>query len=88
MERIWKLEKAVAFILSLTAFIYVGQIISQAGQKISQIGRYQPVSNPGPGGAFIVIDIQTGCISAYSPQENIFYKYDSVHQLFNTKVKE
>lgn len=81
MENKWKLAKAVAFILSLIAFVYVGQIISQNG-------RYQPISSPGPGVAFIVIDTQTGCISAYSPQNDIFYKYDSVNQLFNTKLKE
>ena len=81
MENKWRLAKAVAFILSLTAFVYVGQMISQNG-------RYQPIPNPSAGGLFIVIDTQTGCINAYSPQGDVFYRYYSVNQLFNPKVKE
>lgn len=79
MENKWRLAKAVAFILSLTAFVYVGHMISQNG-------RYQSIPNPSAGGVFIVIDTQTGCISAYSPQGDVFYKYDSVNQLFKEKI--
>jgi hypothetical protein len=78
MERKWKLAKAVAFILSLIAFVYVGQIISQNG-------RYQP--NPNSGGAFSVIDTQTGRIYIYDPQADTFYKYDSENQTFKKQLK-
>lgn len=81
MERIWRLAKVIAFILSLTAFVYVGYITSQNG-------RYKPIPNRSAGGQFIVIDTQTGCINAYNLQGDVFYKYDSVNQLFHPKVKE
>ncbi len=81
MENKWRLAKAVAFILSLTAFVYVGYITSQNG-------RYQPIPDSEAGGQFIIIDTQTGCINAYSPQDDVFYKYDSVNQLFHQKGKE
>ncbi len=71
MERIWKLAKAFAFILSLTAFVYVGYITSQKG-------RYQLNS----GERFSVIDTQTGRISTYDHQQDIFYTYDFEKQTF------
>lgn len=52
MNETWKSVKVLAFVLTLSAFVYVGYIISQKG-------RYQPIPNPNPGGAFTVIDTQT-----------------------------
>ena len=79
MERIWRLAKAVAFIISLTAFVYVGYIISQKG-------RYQPLTNPQA--LFTVIDTQTGHICVYDPQQEIFYTYDSGNQTLQKKVNK
>lgn len=77
MERVWKSGKAVAFILSLTAFVYVGYIISQKG-------RYQPNSSD----RFSVIDTQTGRISIYNPQQDVFYIYDSENQTLKKQVNK
>lgn len=77
MERIWKLAKAIAFILSLTAFVYVGYITSQKG-------RYQPNTSD----RFSVIDTQTGRISIYNPQQDIFYTYDSENQTLKKQVNK
>ena len=81
MERIWRLGKVIAFILSLTAFVYVGYITSQKG-------RYQPNSNSIPGGIFSIIDTQTGRIYIYDPQEDIFYTYDSENQRLKKQVNK
>lgn len=67
MERIWKLGKAVAFILSLSTFIYVGN-------KISQMGRYQSATSET---SFIITDTQTGAIQYFSLVEGrAIYKND------------
>ncbi|MFV8352020.1 hypothetical protein [Flavobacterium sp. XS2P14] len=68
MENKWKLTKAVAFILSLTAFIYVGQMLSQNG-------RYQSVTlNSGVGVA--IIDTQTGTVQYFAGEDEGFKKID------------
>ncbi len=68
MENKWRLAKAVAFILSLTAFVYVGQIISQNG-------RYQSVTS---GAAVAIIDTQTGTVQYLTGAEGerVFHKID------------
>ncbi len=58
MERIWRLAKVIAFILSLTAFVYVGYMVSQNG-------RYQPGSDPR--GIFMIVDTQTGNVQYFIP---------------------
>ena len=68
MEKIWKLAKALAFILSLSAFVYVGQLISQNG-------RYQPGSDPR--GIFIIVDTQTGNVQYFTGQDKIDFKNHS-----------
>jgi len=67
MERIWKLAKAVASILSLSAFIYVGNIISQKG-------RYQSATSES---SFVITDTQTGAVQYFSVVENrVIHKID------------
>ena len=73
MEKIWKLAKALAFILSLSAFVYVGQLISQNG-------RYQPGSDPR--GIFIIVDTQTGNVQYFTGQDKIFHKIDFKNHSF------
>lgn len=75
MERIWKLAKVVAFILSLTAFVYVGQIISQKE-------RYQSVTT-NSNAEIIIIDTQTGTVQYFSGQDNVFHKIDFKEHTFN-----
>ena len=65
MENKWRLAKAVAFILSLTAFVYVGYITSQNG-------RYQPSSDPR--GYFTIVDTQTGTVQYFSERDKVFHK--------------
>jgi hypothetical protein len=78
MENKWRLAKAVAFILSLTAFVYVGKMISQNG-------RYQPGSDPR--GIFIIVDTQTGnvqyFIPSYGETEGVFHKINFKEHTFN-----
>jgi hypothetical protein len=78
MERIWRLAKAIAFILSLTAFIYVGYVTSQKG-------RYQPGSDPR--GIFMIVDTQTGIIQYYNESyggtKGDFHKIDFKEHTFN-----
>lgn len=74
MERIWKFAKATAFILGLTAFVYVGHIMSQKG-------RYQPSSDPR--GYFTVVDTQTGIIEYFSENDTVFHKIDFKEHTFN-----
>ena len=78
MEKVWKSSKVIAFVLSLTAFVYVGYLISQKG-------RYQPISNAVP---TAVIDTQTGIIYLYSRSDNTYYKYDSQNQSMKIKTTE
>lgn len=78
MEKAWKLSKIIAFILSITAFAYVGYLISQKG-------RYQPISNAV---LTAVIDTQTGIIYLYSRDNNTYYKYDSQNQSMKIKTTE
>lgn len=70
MEKTWKLAKAVAFILTLTAFVYVGYIISQKG-------RYQHIDIDG----FAVIDTQTGIVQYFG--DGGFHKIDFKEHTFN-----
>lgn len=67
MENKWRLAKAIAFILSLTAFVYVGHMTSQNG-------RYQPGSDPR--GYFTIVDTQTGNVQYFSESygERVFHK--------------
>lgn len=65
MERIWKLGKVFAFILILTAFVYVGYIMSQKG-------RYQPITTD----IDMIIDTQTGSLEYFDRQENTFHRID------------
>ncbi|WP_140484757.1 hypothetical protein [Flavobacterium sp. GSA192] len=76
MEKAWKSCKVIAFILSLTAFVYVGYMISQKG-------RYQPIPNT----VLSVIDTQTGVIYLHDLRENIYYKYDSQNQSLKKTTK-
>lgn len=66
MEKIWKLAKVVAFIISLIAFVYVGQIISQKGRYQSSIQN----------AAVLIIDTQTGTVQYFSEEggEKVFHK--------------
>ncbi|WP_278034205.1 hypothetical protein [Flavobacterium nitratireducens] len=80
MEKVWKSSKVIAFVLSLTAFVYVGYLISQKG-------RYQPISNAVP---TAVIDTQTGIIYIHDSSEgkDTYYKYDSQNQSMKIKTIE
>lgn len=71
MERIWKSGKVFAFTLSLTAFVYVGYIISQKG-------RYQSTGT----GAIMIIDSQTGSVEYFDMQERAFHKIDFKNHTF------
>ena len=75
MERIWKLAKAVAFILSLSAFVYVGNIISQ-------MGRYQSANSDK---TIVIIDTQTGTVQyiSFEDGEKGFHKIDFKEHTFN-----
>lgn len=66
MENKWKLAKAVAFILCLTAFVYVGKMISQNG-------RYQLSTTSA---AVVIIDTHTGTVQYFSEDggEKVFHK--------------
>lgn len=73
MERVWKLGKAVAFILSLIVLVYVAHITSQKG-------RYQPSSDPG--GYFTIVDTQTGTVQYFDEGEKVFHKIDFKEHTF------
>lgn len=78
MKKIWKLRKVFAFILTLTAFVNVGYMISQNG-------RYQAFTVQS--GVVMTIDTQTGCVEYFEIGKGIFYKIDYKNQTFKSHQK-
>lgn len=73
MEKLWKLGKVLAFILSLITFVYVGQIMSKNN-------RYQSVTSDR---AVIIIDTQTGTVQYFNATDKIFHKVNFKYHTFD-----